>query len=60
MTKQLSVRGLTSNELQSIHELIQRQVKLISKTQSDNNVSETLEAVNTLATLASLVSRPTD
>ena len=58
--KQSCLTGLTTEELQSIHGLIQRQVKLIGKTQSDNNVSETLAAVSTLATLASLVSKPTD
>lgn len=56
--------GLTTDELQSIHGLIQMQIKLIKELQdgveSDTDVLKIHSAVTPLAVLVSLVSKPTD
>lgn len=56
--------GLTTDELQGIHGLIQMQIKLIKELQdgieSDTDILKIHSAVTPLAVLVSLVSKPTD
>lgn len=55
----LSFTGLTVDELQGIHRLIQGQIAFISKMQTGNDTHEVYTAVDALVSLASLVSKPT-
>lgn len=52
--------GLTTEELQGIHGLIQGQIALISSLQTSDDVLKVHSAVTPLAILVSLVSKPTD
>tara|TARA_R110000868_G_scaffold377881_1_gene643245 strand:- start:1075 stop:1404 length:330 start_codon:yes stop_codon:yes gene_type:complete len=56
--------GLSGDELQGIHGLIQKHISLLSelqeKVKSPSDVYELNTGVESLATLASLVSKPTD
>ena len=60
--KELSSRafntGLTTEELQDIHGLIQGQIKFIAELQTGNDTHEIVSAVSSLVDLASLVSKP--
>lgn len=62
--KELSSRafntGLTTEELQGIHGLIQGQIKFIAELQTGNDTHEIVSAVSSLVDLASLVSKPTE
>lgn len=60
LTEQLSVARLTTDELQSIHGLIQTQISLISSLQTIDDVFKVHAAVTPLTILVSLVSKPTD
>lgn len=64
MKQKLSLIGLTTEELQGIHELIGMQIKLISELQSqvecDTDVVDLANPINALTSLVSLVSKPTD
>ena len=58
--KESSLTGLTTDELQGIHGLIQGQIALISSLQTSDDVLKVHSAVTPLAILVSLVSKPTD
>lgn len=52
--------GLTADELQGIHRLIQSQISLISNLQNQDDCLKIHSAVTPLAILISLISKPTD
>jgi hypothetical protein len=58
LSKSVLVTGLTTEELQGIHGLIQSQIKLIADLQTGNDTHEIVSAVSSLVDLASLVSKP--
>ena len=60
LKEQLSFTGLTTEELQGIHGLIQGQIALVSKLQTSDDALGIHASVVTLLDLASLVSKPTD
>jgi|NOAtaT_5_FD_contig_101_142259_length_3861_multi_3_in_0_out_0_4 hypothetical protein len=60
MSDKVAFTGLTTEELQGIHGLIQGQIALISSLQTSDDVLKVHSAVTPLALLVSLVSKPTD
>lgn len=63
LENKVGLSGLTNEELQSVHGLINMQIKLISELQSqvesDTDVIDLANPINALASLVSLVSKPT-